>query len=124
VALVRYTSTHEWLSLDDHVLTIGITHRGSVEVGEVIQVGFPEVGTSVDVGNTCVDLRFLTDNGAVRAPLAGEVIEINAALRADPTLINRDPEGEGWMLRIRLAERDGFDDYFMPKEYLRMIAEQ
>jgi glycine cleavage system H protein len=123
MALLRYTLKHQWLSLDDDILTVGISHQGRVEVGEILEINLPQVGTALVAGKDCVALKSDKAEATVQAPLAGEVIEVNSEIGVCPSIVNLDPEGRGWMLRMRLPKKDGFDDYLMPRDYHRFVIE-
>ncbi len=99
----RYTEDHEWLRIEGDTATVGITVHAQDALGDVVFVDLPEVGrhyAAKDVAGVVESVKAAAD---VYMPLAGEVLEVNEALRADPALANSDPLGAGWFFRIRLA---------------------
>lgn len=103
---LRYTAEHEYVkpTADPAVVTVGITDFAQGELGDVVFVELPKVGArfgKMDVFGTIEAVKAVSE---LFAPLGGEVVEINPALDADPAVINRDPYGEGWMIRLKLAD--------------------
>jgi len=110
---VKYTKTHEWIefeiaegeSLSDREMvgTVGITDRGQSEYGEVDYVELPEVGDEYEQEEPACTLELSNgDTFTLHSPVTGELVEINEALKDDPDLINRSPEGDGWIFKIRI----------------------
>ena len=110
---VKYTKTHEWIEFEianreslfdkEVVGTIGITDRGQLEYGDVDYVELPEVGDEYEQEEPVCALELSNgDTFTVHSPVTGEVVEINEALKDDPDLINRSPEGDGWIFKIRI----------------------
>ncbi|MCX7815448.1 MAG: glycine cleavage system protein GcvH [Tepidimonas ignava] len=110
---LRYTPEHEWIRVDGDIATVGITHHAQDALGDVVFVELPEVGKSLaqkDVAGVVESVKAAAD---VYAPVSGEVVEVNEALRADPSLANSDPLGAGWFFKVRLSnpsELDGLLD--------------
>lgn len=110
---LKFTPEHEWIRVDGDLATVGITHHAQDALGDVVFVELPEIGRKLaqkDVAGVVESVKAAAD---VYAPVGGEVVEVNEALRADPSLANRDPMGEGWFFRLRLAdpaELDGLLD--------------
>lgn len=107
---VKYTEDHEWVSLaEDGIATVGITQHAQDALGDVVFVELPEVGKSFaqkDVAGVVESVKAAAD---VYAPLDGEIVEVNEALRDDPSLANSDPLGAGWFFKVRLAQPAQFD---------------
>ena len=100
---LRYTATHEWVRLDDDVATIGITDFAQAELGDVVYVELPESGRILAVGDIFGSVESVKTVSDLYAPVAGEVIEVNGVLKAQSELVNSDPYGTGYLLRIRVA---------------------
>ena len=101
---LKYTEDHEWIKLEGDVATVGITHHAQDALGDVVFVDLPEVGKSFaqkDVAGVVESVKAAAD---VYMPLAGEVVEVNEALRDEPSLANSDPLGAGWFFKLNLAE--------------------
>ncbi len=107
---IKYTADHEWVSIGDgDVVTVGITQHAQDALGDVVFVDLPAVGTQLkqkDVAGVVESVKAAAD---VYAPVSGEVVEVNEALRADPSLANSAPLGEGWFFKVRLADRTELD---------------
>ena len=110
---LKYTPDHEWLNVEGDVAVVGITHHAQDALGDVVFVELPEVGTTFaakDVAGVVESVKAAAD---VYMPVNGEIIEVNEALRADPSLANSDPLGAGWFFKVKLsnpAELDGLMD--------------
>ena len=97
---LKYTEDHEWIKLEGDVATVGITHHAQDALGDVVFVDLPEVGKSFaqkDVAGVVESVKAAAD---VYMPLAGEVVEVNEALRDEPSLANSDPLGAGWFFKL------------------------
>ncbi len=116
-AELKYTKEHEWIRIDDDVATIGITDFAQGELGDVVFVELPNVGSAVrQMGNfgTIEAVKAVSD---LYSPVSGQVVEINKALESDPMVINRDPYGEGWMIRVKVDSRDQLEQLLSADSY-------
>jgi glycine cleavage system H protein len=114
----RYTSDHEWVRLeDDGTLTIGLTDYAQDLLGEIAFVELPEVAREVVEGETCATVEGARGTSEFFAPVAGRVAEINDNIVEDPGLINRDPSGEGWFMRLEPSEDEVFDTLLDEEAY-------
>jgi glycine cleavage system H protein len=104
----RFTKDHEWVHLDGTVAIIGITQHAQEALGDVVFVELPEPGREVAEGESCAVVESVKAASDVYAPLAGRVIETNAAIVDEPALVNREPEGEGWFFRLELTDPASF----------------
>jgi glycine cleavage system H protein len=95
-----YARTHEWIRVDDDGVMVGITHYAQDQLGEVVYVELPDVGTTVDAGEELGTLESVKAVSEFLAPVAGEVTEVNERLEAEPNLVNDDPYGDGWLVRM------------------------
>ena len=112
-----YTKEHEWLRIDGEVGTVGITDHAQKELGEVVYVELPAVGATFDSGGTFGSVESVKAVSELFLPVSGEVVEVNQDLGAAPEKINEDPYGSGWMLRIRLLDRNDVADLMPAEEY-------
>ncbi|MGH7057313.1 MAG: glycine cleavage system protein GcvH [Acetobacteraceae bacterium] len=102
---LHYTETHEWLrELEDGTLELGLTQHAQEALGDLVYVELPESGAEVSAGEGCAVVESTKAASDVYSPVDGEVAEINEALAESPELVNQDPYGEGWLIRIRAAE--------------------
>jgi glycine cleavage system H protein len=100
---LQYTKEHEWLKVSGSVATIGITHYAQGELGDIVYVELPQDGAAIVAGESFGTVESVKAVSEIYAPVSGEVAETNGALEATPDAVNRDPYGEGWLIRIKLA---------------------
>ena len=107
---IKYTPDHEWLQIEaDGTAIVGITHHAQDALGDVVFVDLPAVGTSFAQGDVAGVVESVKAAADVYAPLTGEVIEVNEALRDDPSLANTDPLGAGWFFKMKLSDPSQLD---------------
>ncbi len=106
---LRYTARHEWVRDDGEVITIGITSFAQDELGDVVYVDLPPTGTQVRADEPFGEVESTKSVSDLYAPVTGEIVERNEDLDDRPELVNADPYGEGWMVRIRPADRTELD---------------
>jgi glycine cleavage system H protein len=97
---LQYSRTHEWVRVDGGLALVGITDYAQEQLGEVVYVELPEVGRSVDAGEEIGTLESVKAVSEVVSPVAGEVIAVNEQLTSEPNLVNEDPYGDGWLVKI------------------------
>lgn len=100
----RYTKDHEWIQMNGAVGTVGITDYAQHELGDVVYVELPKVGTPVKAGQSFGTIESVKAVSEIFCPVSGEVMEINAALANAPEKLNQDPHGSAWLVKIRLAD--------------------
>ncbi|MBN9171803.1 MAG: glycine cleavage system protein GcvH [Microbacterium sp.] len=99
---LKYTAEHEWVALDGDVATVGITDYAAEKLGDVVFAELPAAGTTVSAGQVCGEIESTKSVGELYAPVDGEVVEANTALDDDPSAINADPFGDGWLVKLRV----------------------
>ncbi len=107
--MIKYTEDHEWLSIEGDTATVGITVHAQDALGDVVFVDLPEVGKSYDQKETAGVVESVKAAADVYMPVSGEVLEVNEALRADPSLANSDPQGAGWFFKMKLTDQGQLD---------------
>ena len=117
---LRYTAEHEWVAVDGDVARIGITAYAAEKLGDVVFVELPAVGSSVASGRVVGEIESTKSVGELYAPLDGEVVEANQAVVDDPSLVNSDPFGAGWMIAVRFTE---LPELLTADAYAALIAE-
>jgi glycine cleavage system H protein len=122
---LHYTEEHEYVKLTDDadIVQVGITDYAQGELGDVVYVDLPEVGAKfgrMDVFGTIEAVKAVSE---LFCPLNGEVTEINEALEGDPSLVNKDPYGDGWMIRLRIRSRTDLDTLLPAADYQQHIGE-
>ena len=115
-AELRYTSDHEWVAVDGDVATVGITDFAQNALGDVVFISLPEVGDTITAGDVVGEIESTKSVSDLVAPVSGEVVEANAAALEATDLLNSDPFGEGWLVRVRFSE--------LPEELLDAAAYQ
>ncbi len=119
----RYTKTHEWVRIDGDIATVGITQYAQEQLGDVVFVELPAVGTALTRDGAMGNIESVKAVSEVFAPLAGEVIEVNSALETRPELVNSDPHGDGWLARMRVVPGDA-TGLLTAAEYEAFLAEE
>lgn len=112
-----YSREHEWVRVDDDVCVLGITEYAQAELGEVVFVELPEIGQVFDSGDELGTIESVKAVAEVYTPVAGEVIEVNEAVSDDPELLNEDPHGEGWLIKIRFSSASDLKDLMNAEKY-------
>lgn len=103
---LKYTKEHEWVRIEGDTATFGITDHAQEALGDIVFVELPEIGRKLDTAEPFAVVESVKAVSDVYAPVAGEVIEVNAALESSPEKVNTDPYGEGWIARVRMADAD------------------
>ncbi len=120
---LRYTSDHEWVRIDGDEGVVGITQYAADQLGDIVFVELPEVGRALERGAAFGVVESVKAVSDLLAPVSGEVIAVNDALADRPELVNGDPYGGGWMIRMRLAGAGAADGLLDPAAYDQLVAE-
>ncbi|HEY2291030.1 MAG TPA: glycine cleavage system protein GcvH [Thermoanaerobaculia bacterium] len=112
-----YSREHEWLRVEDDFCVLGITEFAQQELGEVVFVELPEIGQVFDANDELGTIESVKAVAEVFTPVAGEVVEVNDAVVDDPELLNEDPHGEGWLIKIRFSSADDLKIMMKADEY-------
>lgn len=100
---LKYTESHEWVRIEGDIATIGITDHAQQELGDIVYVDLPTPGKAVGTGDSFGTVESVKTVSELYAPVAGEVVEVNPALGAQAELVNSDPYGDGWMVKVRMS---------------------
>ena len=117
-----YTKEHEWFQIDDGVATVGITRHAQDELGDVVYVELPSVGSSVSAGGSFGTVESVKAVSELFSPVSGEVTAVNNTLDASPELVNSDPYGGGWMIRVRISAEPDAGSLLDRDAYERFIS--
>ena len=117
MATVKYTKDHEWVRIEGDTVVVGITDYAQSQLGDVVYVELPEVGRRVQKGKEAAVVESVKAASEVFAPLSGEVVAVNSELSGEPGRINSDPMGEGWFMKLRIANAKEMDDLMDEKAY-------
>jgi len=101
---LKYTSEHEWVLVEGQVATVGITAYAAEKLGDIVYVDLPKVGSTIAAGKVVGEIESTKSVGELFAPVEGTVVEANEAVVASPELVNADPFGEGWLIKVEFAE--------------------
>jgi glycine cleavage system H protein len=116
-----YSKEHEWIRIENGTGTIGITHYAQDELGDVVFVEFPQVGTKVEAGKPLGTIESVKAVSEIFSPVSGEVLEVNKALENAPESVNKDPYGAGWLVRVRVDKGPG-PEMMSAKQYTEYIG--
>ncbi|MCC5575069.1 glycine cleavage system protein GcvH [Microtetraspora sp. AC03309] len=119
---LSYTKEHEWVAgLDDGLtVTVGVTAYAAEQLGDVVFVQVPEVGTTVEAGDAVGEVESTKSVSDIYAPVGGEIVETNPAVVDDPSLVNSDPYGDGWLFRVRIEGEP--EDLLSAAEYITLTS--
>ena len=120
---LRYTAEHEWVAINGSVASVGITDYAQQALGDVVYVSVPAPGTRVTAGEPCGEVESTKSVSDIFSPLDGEVSEVNPDLEDDPALVNSDPYGAGWLMKIQLDDPDNESGLLTADEYSDLTKE-
>jgi glycine cleavage system H protein len=120
---LRYTSEHEWIAINGSVASVGITDYAQQALGDVVYVSVPAPGTRVSAGEPCGEIESTKSVSDIYSPVDGEVTEVNGDLEDDPALVNSDPYGAGWLMRVRLDPDADESGLMTADEYANLTKE-
>jgi glycine cleavage system H protein len=121
-AELRYNSSHEWIRLEGDIATVGITDHAQAELTDVVFVEPPAVGRTVDVGDPTAVVESVKAASDIYAPCSGEIVETNPAVEGDPSLINTDPYGQGWIFKLKVTNPADSEKLLDASEYTALIS--
>ena len=112
-----YSSDREWVEVNGEIATVGISDHAQAELSDVVFVDLPEVGTNISSGDSAAVVESVKAASDVYTPISGEIVEVNEELSSDPSLINSDPYGAGWIYKIRVDVPSEIDDLMSYSDY-------
>ncbi len=121
---LRYTAEHEWARLEDGIVTVGITSYATDQLGDVVFVELPDVGSKLEKMKAFGVVEAVKTVSDLYAPVGGEVVETNTHLVDNPGLVNQEPYGEGWMIRVRPQDPTDLQRLMSSADYANLIEEQ
>lgn len=119
---MKFTEEHEWLREEDDVIVVGITEHASTQLGDVVFVELPDVGTTVTKDDEIVVIESVKAASDILAPIDGEIVEVNEALVEDPGKVNDDPMGDAWFVKIKASDASQMDDYMDEAAYNKLVG--
>jgi len=119
---LKYTKDHEWITIEGDIATIGITDFAQSELGDIVYVDVETLGDTLDQDEIFGTVEAVKTVSDLFLPVSGEVIEFNEALESDPELVNTDPYGAGWMIKVKIAEMDQVEGLMSADGYKELIG--
>jgi glycine cleavage system H protein len=119
-----YTKEHEWIRVDETIGTIGITDYAQRELGDIVFVELPKIGDHVAANEAFGTVESVKAVSELFSPVTGEVTAVNPKVQANPELLNADPHGDGWLIRVQVRDRDEIENLMTAAEYEAYIQEQ
>jgi len=116
-----YSREHEWVKVEGDVCTVGITHFAQEELGEVVFVELPDVGQTFDTMEEIGTIESVKAVAELYTPVAGEIVEVNKAAADDPAIVNDDPHGEGWLVKLRFSTDSDLKGMMNAEEYEKYV---
>ncbi|MEM7075721.1 MAG: glycine cleavage system protein GcvH [Pseudomonadota bacterium] len=119
---MKYTEEHEWLRAEGDVIVVGITAHAAEQLGDIVFVELPEIGTQVSKDDEIVVIESVKAASDILAPLDGEIVEVNEVLADTPGKVNEDPQGGGWFFKVRASDAGQMDGMMDEDAYKEFIA--
>ncbi|MFI3285258.1 MAG: glycine cleavage system protein GcvH [Rikenellaceae bacterium] len=119
---LKYSSDHEWCSVEGDVATIGITDFAQSQLGDIVFVDVPTVGESIAAGELFGTIEAVKTVSDAFSPVSGEVLEFNDGVDADPAVVNQDPYGEGWLIKIKMSDSSELESLLSAEQYAELIG--
>lgn len=120
----KYTKEHEWIKIEGDVGTIGITNFAQEQLGDIVSVEFPKAGKEFSADENMALIDSMKTTSDLYAPVSGEVLEINEELESRPELLNEDPYGEGWILKLKIKDPKELENLMDVEEYEVLVAKE
>lgn len=119
---LKYSNDHEWCRVEGEFAYVGITDFAQSQLGDIVFVDVPTVGETLAAGEVFGSIEAVKTVSDAFLPVGGEVVEMNAAVDADPALINKDPYGEGWIVKVKMSDASEYDALLTPEQYAELIG--
>ena len=119
---LKYSKDHEWCRLEGEYAYVGITDFAQSQLGDIVFVDVPTVGETLAAGEVFGTIEAVKTVSDAYLPVSGEIVEMNEAVDADSSLVNKDPYGEGWMIKVKVSEPADYDALLSAEEYAALIA--
>ncbi len=120
---LKYHAEHTWARIEGDTATVGITYYAQDQLGEIVFLELPEVGTAVEAGKPFAEIESVKSVSDVYSPVNGEIVESNKEVVEAPEIINEDCYGAGWMIKVKLGEPSGVDDLMDAAAYEKLVSE-
>ncbi len=121
---LKYTKDHEWLKIEGEVATVGITDYAQNELSDIVMIELPPIGQQVKASESIGTIEAVKAVAEVYTALSGEIIEVNEAAKAAPDLLNKDPYGQGWLFKLKIADPAELNSLMGAADYNRLIGQK
>jgi glycine cleavage system H protein len=121
---LKYTTTHEWVDIEDSIASVGITDFAQHQLGDIVFVELPDVGMVFEKESNAGEIESVKAVGDLIMPLSGEIIEINEQLAEHPELVNSSPFGDGWMIKIKISHASEIDELISVETYKEFVKSE
>ena len=121
---LKYSKEHEWVSVEENIAMVGVTDYAQDELGDIVYVELPKVGDKVTKDDPFASVESVKAVSDIYAPVSGTVVEVNDDLAESPEMINEDPYGDAWMIRIEMSDPEELDDLLSPEEYAQYVTQE
>ncbi len=118
---LKYTEEHEWVRIEDNIAVVGITDFAQGELGDIVYLEIDTLDSQIDSNEVFGTVEAVKTVSDLFMPITGKVIEVNPSLEDKPELVNEDPYGEGWIIKIHIAEESQIDSLLSPSDYKNLI---
>jgi len=119
---MKFTEEHEWLREEDGVMAVGITIHAAEQLGDVVFVELPDVGTIISKDDEVVVIESVKAASDILAPVDGEITEVNSTLTDNPSMVNEDPQGEAWFFKMKISDASQMDEFMDEAGYQKFIG--
>ena len=119
---LKYSNDHEWCRVEGEFAYVGITDFAQSQLGDIVFVDVPTVGETLAAGEVFGSIEAVKTVSDAFLPVGGEVVEMNAAVDSDPALVNKDPYGEGWIVKVKMSDPAEYDALLTPEQYAELIG--
>lgn len=119
---LRYTKEHEWVLLEGGVATIGITNHAQSELGDIVYVDLPKIGTTFEAGKSFGSVESVKAVSDIYAPIGGEVVEVNELLVSSPEKLNEDPHGAAWLIKVKVSDPAEINGLLTAAQYQEYVG--
>jgi glycine cleavage system H protein len=121
---LKYSKEHEWVATEESVATIGITDHAQEQLGEIVYIELPSVGEKVSKDDPFGVVESVKAVSDIYAPISGTVVEVNEDLPESPEVVNEDPYGDGWLIKVKVSDPADFEDLMDNDEYTELVARE
>lgn len=121
---LNYTSTHEWIKIENDIGTIGITDYAQHQLGDIVFIELPNIGMVFEKGSNVAEIESVKAVGDLLMPLSGEIIETNKKLTDNPEIVNNSPFNEGWIIKIKINHDDEIEDLLTVEQYKELVEKE